>query len=94
MNSYKDVLKGLHNTVPRLTVVHSRWFVVNENTRCLIKLSQPNSFDSYMDIVARVTLFFDNKIIMDALITYNTDLDKLFEKLDRKIKERTGNHNE
>ena len=90
MNSFVDVLKNIKETVPKPKLVHSLWYVVNDDTKCQLKVSHPDPFSDYADIIARVTLFYDNKVIYDTLISYSTDLPKFCEKLSNKIKELTA----
>lgn len=90
MNEFVDVLKTIKETVPKPKLVHSLWYIVNDNPKCHLKVSHPDPFDNYADIVARVTLFYDNNAVYDTLISYNTDLTKFCEKLSNKIKELTA----
>lgn len=85
MNSFKDVVKAVQNVAPTLDYVHSKWYIVNQNPHLQLKVSKPCPFDSYLDIVARVTLFNDNEVLFDALITVDADLNALCAKLKKKI---------
>ena len=85
MNNFYDVLKQVRKCIPKYA--HSRCYTVKDNPDCLVKISAPNDFDAYGDVVARVTLLYKDKVILDNLITYNSDLTRFCEKLKRKIKE-------
>jgi hypothetical protein len=89
MNNFIDVLHTLQSTVPKLKPVICKWFVYEDNPRLQIKISKPCAFDDYGDIIARVTLYKDDNPIWDVLISYNTDLNRLCEKISRKFKELT-----
>lgn len=86
MNKFEDILTTLQNTVPKVDLERSRYYYISEQKpHVSLRISRPSSFDNYGDILARVTLLNRDKIVLDNLITYNTDLEKFFEKVARKI---------
>lgn len=85
MNDFESVLNALKETIPELTIPKSMWYSIKGYHTCLIEVSVPNSFDSYLDIIARITLYHKGKIISETLITKDTDVKKFCNKLYNKI---------
>ena len=84
-NNYIDVLQALQESQIKLDLTKDIWYYVNGNPRCVLRVAKPNSFDSYADVVAKITLYYDNKMLWEVLITVDTDLEKFVEKLKKKI---------
>ena len=87
MNTFKNVLANLQATIPKAILKHTVSFVFKDEHRWEIKVSKPCPFDDYGDVVAQVTLYKDNEIVSQTLITYDTDLDGFCKKLLKRIKE-------
>jgi len=85
LNSFKNVLTSLQNTVPKLTLVQSKWYVLDNNSNIALRVSKPDPFSDYGDVIARITLFYQDKVTFDCLVTYDTDLNSLCEKIKKKI---------
>ena len=77
-NNFINVLNTLKDTIPKLELTHSLWYVIKGNSDYQIKVAMPDPFDNYQDIVARITLFYKENILWDILIATDTDL-KLFQ---------------
>lgn len=87
IDKFHKVLTSIKEAVPEMSLVHSLWYVVQPCPKCCIKVSKPDPFCNYSDIIARVTLFYDNKVIMDNLIGYDTNLNRFCEKLSSRVNE-------
>jgi hypothetical protein len=85
MNNFLDVLFAIENNLSDVYHAYSKWYAVDSAVPINLKISKPTPFDSYGDIVARVTLYFGNEVVWDTLITYNTDLNRFCEKVKKKI---------
>ena len=85
MNSFEDIIEGVRTAVPKLTLDNSLWYVVKGKPIHRIRISKPCPFDNYPDIVANITVFREDKVIWDVLITTVTDVKKFCEKLNQKI---------
>ena len=77
-NKFLDILTTIKNAIPSLDLTHSLWYVIKDNPNYQVKVSMPDPFDRYPDIVARVTVFHKEVPIWDVLIATDTDL-KLFQ---------------
>ena len=85
MNDFKDVITSVIDTAPKLRAIQSIHYVLCHNPKIQIRVSKPDSFDSYVDIVAKVTLYYKDEVVWNVLITYSTNLDAFCAKLKKKI---------
>ena len=85
MSEFVNFLNTLKETIPDLAISKSLWYSVKGHNTVLIEVSVPNPFDSYLDIIARITLYCAGKIISETLITKDTDIQKFCNKLYNKI---------
>lgn len=82
-----DVITAVKEAVPKVKPVHSYWFVIKDNPHFQIKISKPSPFDSYGDMVAKITVYKDDKPVWNVLLTIDTDLNKFCQRLLQKLKE-------
>lgn len=85
MNDYRDVIKSLRDSKINTLLAKDLWYVVPRHSAYRIRISRPDPFSDYQDIIARVTLFYNDKVIMDNLISSTSDLEKFWEKVYNKI---------
>ena len=87
MNNFENIVAHVRSAVPKLTLDHSLWYIVKGNPVHRIHISQPDPFDNYPDIVAKITLFREDKVIWTVLIARDTNVKKFCEKLASKIRQ-------
>lgn len=87
MNNFITVLNTLKETIPKLELTHSLWYVIKDNTEYQIKVTKPDPFDNYPDIVARITLFYKESVLWDVLVARDSNLNMFKHKLLKKIQE-------
>lgn len=85
-NKFRDVVNTIIAEVPKLTYVRTICYTVMGDPDYQLRIAQPDPFSNYMDIVARVTLTYKEKILSDNLITVDTDLTRFAQKLYTTIK--------
>lgn len=90
MNNFLNTVFTIKNIIPDIANLTSVCYTVKDNSDYQLKIVKPNPFDNYLDIVAQIILLHKNKIIYNTLITINTDLTKLCEKLLQKINNKEG----
>jgi hypothetical protein len=86
MNSILDVNKAIKNATTSLQLTKTIWYTVNNNPNISISIRKPEPFDNYLDVIARVTLYYDGAVVWDVLITLHSDLERFCDKLKKKIK--------
>ena len=84
-NNYNDVLNYIALSMPNIIPNDDKWYTIKYRYTYKLRIRKPSSFDNYVDVVARVTLFCNDMVLMDCLITVDTDLNKLCEKIKKKI---------
>ena len=84
MNDFRDVFNAVKSIVPSAERIPAKVYQVSKDTSIVVSSPQ-NKFDTYQDVVAQIMIHSGDKIIFNRLITYNTDLDKLCKKLERKL---------
>ena len=87
MNSFKDIISTINYISPKLASTKSLCYIVNDNPNLRLLIAKPSEFNNYGDVIAQITLLNNNKIIINSLITVDTDLNKFCKKLSQKIKE-------
>ena len=85
MNDYRDVIKSLRDSKINTLLAKDLWYVVPRHSTYRIRISRPDPFSDYQDTIARVTLFYNDKVIMDNLVSSTSDLEKFWEKVYNKI---------
>lgn len=85
MISFTDCKKLIEENIPYLKTLPTTRYTLDGHPDLILEIAKPNSFDNYMDVVARLTLINDGEILLDGLITYNTDFENLCAKLKKKI---------
>ena len=87
MINFEDVITSLRTTMPTLERDWSAVFVLKDKPHYRIKISRPDPFDNYLDVVAKVALCYKDKPMWCVLITIDTDIKKFCTKLMNKIKQ-------
>lgn len=90
MNNFLNTVFTIKNIIPDIANLTSVCYTVKDNSDYQLKIVKPNPFDNYLDVVAQITLLHKNKTVYNTLITINTDLNKLCEKLSQKINNKEG----
>ena len=86
MVDFKDVLTIVKTKLPKEKGTRGYWYAIQNYPGYSVRISQPNSFDNYLDIIARVTLLYNGETVWDVLISIETDLNKFINKLVHKLK--------
>ena len=86
MLTFINIIKSLKEELPLHRATYCRWYYIDNNTNIQLKVTSPSICDGYADIVARITLYAYGQVMFDKYITVDTDLNKLYEKLKKKIR--------
>lgn len=87
MNSFEDIIHTINYILHKLDSTKCLCYIINDNPDLRLLIAKPGAFDNYSDVLARITLLHKNKIIIDGLITIETNMEKFCNKLSQKIKE-------
>ena len=83
----QQVCNFISLTIPSVVPDNSKWYTIKAHGTYKIRIAKPDPFDCYDDVIARITLYKQDRVLCDYLITHSTDLNKLCAKLSTKIKE-------
>ena len=86
MNDFKMVQACVRDVVAETRTDNKcKHYMVCAKPSIYVSVMRPGAFDRYGDVVAEVKLYVDGKVVVHKLLTYETNLERFYRYLKKKI---------